>query len=35
MKYALKEWRLIVALTGVAACIATWYEVGKAIAQLV
>jgi len=35
MKDALKEWRLIVALTGVAACIATWYAVGRAIAQLV
>jgi hypothetical protein len=35
MRHALKEWRLFVALTGVAACIATWYAVGGALAQLV
>jgi hypothetical protein len=35
MRYALREWRLIVALTGVAACVATWYAVGRALAQLV
>ena len=35
MKNALKEWQLIIAIAGVGACIATWYAVGRAFAQLV
>jgi len=35
MKSALKEWQLILAIAGVGACIATWYAVGSALAQLV